>query len=406
MKLLRYFRVAVDSVLANKLRAILTMLGIIIGVAAVLIIMGLGSGATASITAEIESSGTNLLFIASRSNGAGAGSTLTIQDAESLSDPTVFSNISFVAPQYTGNSTITAAGVDGTYQVLGTTTDYAAMQDLDFESGQFFTAEHQVSAARVVVLGATVADDIFGHYGVVGQTVRIDNHIFDVIGVLKETGGTMNSIDSQVLVPLEVAQGRLFNVPRYRGSYTVSTINVQLIDRENIDATELQVEQVLRMNHMLGADDENDFLIVSQADMIDMVSQVTGILTALLGSIGAVSLLVGGIGIMNIMLVSVTERTREIGLRKAVGAHNNDILLQFLIESLVLCVSGGLIGIGLSYGLTFLLSLIPAIPFALVIEPWALLLALTVSSASGVIFGLYPAIRATRLDPIEALRFE
>jgi putative ABC transport system permease protein len=214
------------------------------------------------------------------------------------------------------------------------------------------------------------------------------------------------SSDSQVFVPVNTALGRLFNAPRYRGSYTVSSISVQVGDETELDATEAQIEQVLRLRHGLGADDDSDFQISNQADLLEMASTVSGTLSGLLGGIGAVSLVVGGIGIMNIMLVSVTERTREIGLRKAVGAHDKDILLQFLVEALVLCTLGGLIGIGISYGVQGLIGLFPALNFNIVIEPWAVGLALAVSSASGFIFGLYPAKRATQLDPIEALRYE
>jgi putative ABC transport system permease protein len=207
-------------------------------------------------------------------------------------------------------------------------------------------------------------------------------------------------------VPIQVAQGRLFNANRYRGAYAVSTISARVATAEGMDDAEIHIEQILRMRHNLSTDSRNDFTISNQADQLETLSTVTGTLTILLGSIGGISLLVGGIGIMNIMLVSVTERTREIGLRKAVGAHNSDIMLQFLIEALVLCVLGGLIGIGLSYGLAFGLSQMPFMPFPVVIEMWALALAIGVSSASGFIFGLYPAWQATRLDPIEALRFE
>jgi len=238
--------------------------------------------------------------------------------------------------------------------------------------------------------------------------VRINTNLFEVIGVLEEVGtvSRSGSIDDLVYVPIEVAQGLLFNADRYRGSYTVSTISIQVASSERIDAAELQIEQVLRLRHGLGTDDDNDFTISNQADTLEMASEVAGTLSLLLGGIGAISLLVGGIGIMNIMLVSVTERTREIGLRKAVGAHNSDILFQFLVEALLLTTLGGLVGIGLSYGVAFIASSIPAMTFNIVIEPWTLTLAMGVSAASGLLFGLYPAMRATQLDPIEALRYE
>jgi len=241
----------------------------------------------------------------------------------------------------------------------------------------------------------------------VGQSVRIDNEPFTVIGVLVETGGSgFNSVDDQAFVPLGVAQARLFSAERYRGEYTVSSISISATDEERIDAAMTQIEQTLRLRHRLQADDENDFTVANQASLLDALSNVTATITLLLGGIGAVSLLVGGIGIMNIMLVTVTERTKEIGLRKALGAHDSDILQQFLVEALVLTVIGGLVGIGLSYGVAGLVAQIPGSTFRILINTDAIILALAVSSGSGLIFGLYPALSATKLDPIEALRYE
>jgi len=333
---------------------------------------------------------------------------MTMADATALADKTLFPDLVYVAPQFSSSATFTSGDQDGSYQVIGTTADYAIVTDLDIEYGEFFTAEQVENNTSVVVIGYTVAADLFGRADTaVGQNVRINNNTFQVVGVLEESGGAgFGSNDTRTYAPIEVAQGRLFNADRYRGSYSVSTISLQVATAEGMDAAALRIEQVLRMRHGLGTDDENDFMISNQADLLATLSTVTGTLTILLGSIGGISLLVGGIGIMNIMLVSVTERTREIGLRKAVGAHNSDILLQFLIEALVLCAIGGLIGIGISYGLAFGLSQLSFMPFGIVIEYWALAMALGVSTGSGFIFGLYPAWRATKLDPIDALRFE
>jgi len=408
MKAIKYLGVALESIQAHKMRAILTMLGIIIGVAAVLVTVGIGSGAAVSITERIESSGTNLLTISSGSRGSTSGSALTLADAEALSNPTRFPELQAVAPQYTSSATLTNGASEGSYQVMGTTANYATVRNLDIASGQFLAADQVDENANVVVLGATVASDLFGGQEPLGKIIRIDDALFEVIGVLEASGSSgFGSSDSQAYVPLKVALGRLFNVDRYRGSYTLSGIYIQVVIQEKLDAAELQIEQVLRLRHGLGADDENDFSISNQADMLEMASDVSGTLSTLLGGIGAVSLVVGGIGIMNIMLVSVTERTREIGLRKALGAHNSDILLQFLVEALVLCTLGGIIGIGISYGVMQLTGMISALSsYQVVIEPWAVGLALIVSTASGFVFGLYPAMRATQLDPIEALRFE
>jgi putative ABC transport system permease protein len=407
MKLLKYLGVALASIRVHKLRAILTMLGIIIGIAAVLVTVGIGSGAAASITERIESSGTNLLTVSSGRRGSSAGAALTLADAEVLSNPARFPTLKLVAPQYTGSATLANGATDGTYQVVGATPAYGEARALDLASGAFLTEEQVAQNTNVVVLGASVAEDLFGGQDPLGQSVRIADALFQVTGVLESSGSSgFGSSDSQAYVPIAVALGRLFNVQRYRGSYTISGITIEVVSEDQLDAAELEVEQVLRLRHGLGTDDENNFTISNQADLLEMASDVSGTLSALLGSIGAVSLVVGGIGIMNIMLVSVTERTREIGLRKALGAHDSDILLQFLVEALVLCALGGLIGIGIGYGLQWLVGLLPGSSFRVVIEPWAVALALAVSTASGFVFGLYPALRATKLDPIEALRYE
>lgn len=401
MKLLKYLRVAFESILANKLRSSLTMLGIIIGVAAVLSTMGIGAGAAASITSDIESQGTNLLTVS-----ASAGSALTMGDAAALADATYYPDLALVAPEYTANTTLTNGENESASQVTGATAEYVVVRNLTIEYGRFLTAEEVDNNVRVVVLGATVAQDLFD-VNPVGQRLRIENEIFQVIGVLEAEGGQgFGSNDDRAFVPISVAQDRLFDASRYRGAYTITGIGIQVVSSERLDAAEQQVEQALRMRHRLDSDDDNDFTLSNQASLLETIGNVTQTLTLLLGSIGAISLLVGGIGIMNIMLVSVTERTKEIGLRKALGAHDSDILLQFVVEALVLCTLGGLIGMGISYGIAFAVSLIPNFSFDLVISTQALLLALGVSSGSGLVFGLYPALRATRLDPIEALRYE
>ena len=414
MKIVRYFRVALESITAHKLRAILTMLGIIIGVAAVLVTMGIGRGAAANITERIESQGTNLLTIypgASSSGGvqgaSGSAGTLTLKDAHDLMNKDLHPAISYVAPEYSSNAQLVYSDNNAQESVVGVTTDYAAVRNLTVASGEFLTEEQIGNQNQVVVLGSELAADLFESENPVGLSLRIEGQPFQVIGVLEETGGFgRNTPDEQAFVPIGIAQGRLFNAPRYRGEYTISTLNVSAAGADQVEDAERQVEMTLRLNHNLTPEQDNDFNVFNQASLLETASDISATLTIFLGAIGAVSLVVGGIGIMNIMLVSVTERTREIGLRKAIGAHDSDILMQFLVEALVLCFLGGLIGVGLAYGLAALFAQIPSFTFTVLIEPDALILALSFSLISGLVFGIYPALRATRLDPIEALRSE
>jgi putative ABC transport system permease protein len=414
MKAIKYLQVALESIIAHKLRAILTMLGIIIGVAAVLVTMGIGRGAAASITERIESQGTNLLSIdpgassfGGLRNASGSAGTLTIGDAEALLDRKLHPAIAQVAPEYGANAQLVYGSTNTNNRVTGVTAVYATVRNLEVASGRFLTEQDVTDQSPVVVLGSQLATDLLGTVEPVGQSIRIEGQPFQVIGVLAETGGFgRNTPDEQAYVPIGLAQGRLFNAPRYRGSYTLTSLNVQASAADRVDAAEQQTETTLRLRHSLKADDENDFNIFNQASLLETATDISNTLTLFLGAIGAISLIVGGIGIMNIMLVSVTERTREIGLRRAIGAHDNDILLQFLIEALVLCFMGGLIGVGLAFGLAALFAQIPSFTFSVLIQPDALVLALGFSLLAGLIFGIYPAMRATQLDPIEALRSE
>ena len=412
MKLVRYFPVAVDSIIANRMRASLTMLGIIIGVAAVLIMLGFGRGASANILGEVASQGTTRLTVSpgTASDGDGAGSpvqTLTMGDVKTLSNPAFHADVMQVVPQYGGNIQLVAGSNNTRIRVTGTTAAYADVHRLELAEGRFLTEDEITQMSNAIVIGPTVATDLFERRQVVGESVRIDGEPFTVVGVLEESGNAgFGSNDDSGFIPIGVAHGRIFNVPRYRGEYVVTSISADAVSEERVEAAERQIEQTLRLRHGLGADDDNDFTISTQASLLETIGSVTGILTLLLSSIAAISLLVGGIGIMNIMLVSVTERTKEIGLRKALGAHTSDVLLQFLVESLVLTLLGGLIGIAISYGAALLVSRIPNFAFSVLIEIDALIMALGVSAGCGLIFGLYPAMRATRLDPIEALRYE
>ena len=414
MKVIKYLQVAVESIVAHKMRAILTMLGIIIGVAAVLTTMGIGRGAAANITNRIESQGTNLLSISpgasnigGLSGGSGSAGTLTMADAQALANHTFNPSIALVAPDYAATARLVYGDTNNQYTVTGITTAYQTVRNLQIASGAFLTQDEIVNQNQVVVLGSQVASDLFGPVDPVGLSVRINGQPFQVVGVLQETGGFgRNTPDEQAFVPIGVAQGLLFNAPRYRGEYTVSTISVEAVSQDQVDAAEQQIAVTLRLQHSLKANQPNDFNIFNQANLLQTASDISQTLTVFLGAIGGISLIVGGIGIMNIMLVSVTERTREIGLRKAIGAHDNDILLQFLIEALVLSFFGGLVGVGLAFGVAALLANIPSFTFKVLIQPDSLSLALSFSLIAGLIFGIYPAMRATRLDPIEALRAE
>ncbi len=414
MKLFRFVRLSIESIFIHKLRAILTMLGIIIGVAAVVTTVGIGRGAAANITQRIESQGTNLLIVfpgattsGGVNQGGGSARTLTMGDVAALQDATLNPSLEQVVPVYSGSTQLVHGPINSQNSVVGTTARYASVRDLTVADGSFLTDAEVTQESRVVVLGATLATTLFGNAEPVGQSIRIMGQPFTVIGVLQTTGGVgFTSNDTIAFVPISVAQARLFNAPRYRGGYTVTDINLDVITASQIPAAEQQIETTLRLRHNLTATDDNDFTIFNQQSLLDTAASVSQTLTIFLGAVGAISLLVGGIGIMNIMLVSVTERTREIGIRRAVGAQDQHILLQFLIEALVLTAIGGVVGIGLSYGVAYLLPSLPGSSFKVDIEPDSMILAVGVSLASGLLFGIYPAMRATQLDPIEALRYE
>ncbi len=399
---------ALESLNSNKLRSGLTILGIVIGVGAVTAMLGVGRGAEATITGSISDIGTNLLFVTSGgSEDITNPQPLTLGDAAAIADPFQAPSVAAVAPAISGAASITANGEKTSASITGTTPEYFTMRNYELAEGEFFTAEDRQGLASVVVIGPDIAEALYGHSdGVVGETIRINGQPFRIIGVLvSKGGGMMGSQDNEVIMPLETAQVRIL---QRTNKQKVGMILVQVTDADAISQATEEVAQILRQRHRtpIGAD---DFTIFSQQDFIGLAKTVTGVLTVFLGGIAGISLLVGGIGIMNIMLVSVTERTREIGLRKALGARKRDILIQFLTESSLLSLIGGVIGIGLGWLIAFVVGRIAAstgTPFSPSIGLDSILLATLFSAAVGLFFGIYPANRAASLEPVEALRYE
>ena len=412
MNILESVRLAFRALAANKLRAALTMLGIIIGVGAVITLVSAGEGVSVYIEEQFQGIGTNLLFVFPGSVDEGGPRTqieeeMTVGDAEALRDPTRAPDVAVVSPQ-TFATTIVATGKrDTVTQVLGVTPEFVEVQNWALEAGGFIDQEDLNSRARVAVLGQTTVENLFPDNPYpLDQTIKINNVPFRVVGVLEEKGGSeFGDTDDRVVVPLTTSQTRLFPSRSASGEYLIDLIVVQAISEDRMDAAADQISAILREQHEIDFSDDDDFSVVSQSDLIDVFGQITGVLTTFLGAIAGISLLVGGIGIMNIMLVSVTERTREIGLRKAVGARRRDILWQFLIEAMTLSLIGGTIGIGLGMaGSQVITSLIE--DFRAIVTPQAVLLATTFSAAVGLFFGIYPARRASLLNPIDALRYE
>lgn len=403
------FFAALDSLSANKMRAALTILGIVIGVGAVIAMLSVGRGAQNAITGSIEGIGSNLLFVV-RGNENQEGQNakpLTIEDAEAMQDVFQAPSVIGVAPILNGGAEISAQGESTNGDLNGVTPDFERVRNVTIVEGEFINQGHLLSRSAVAVLGPAVADSLWGrHEGVVGESIRINGQPFRVIGVTSEQGGSgFTSEDNRVIVPLTTAQTRLFQRP---SANSVDMIVVQAIDSESVPLASEEISALLRSRHRtgLGAD---DFTVYNQQDFLETASAVTGVLTIFLGAIAAISLLVGGIGIMNIMLVSVIERTREIGLRKALGARKRDILIQFLAESSLLSLAGGLLGILLGWLISVAVGAIAAASQTDInpsIGLDSILLATLFSAAVGLFFGLYPANRAASLEPVEALRYE
>jgi putative ABC transport system permease protein len=399
---------ALESLSANKLRSGLTIIGIVIGVAAVISIVSIGRGAENTITGSIQGIGTNLLFVFSGgSEEVRNPKPLTLGDSSAIADPFQAPSVAGVAPLLSGDVEVSAGGESTRTSIEGITPEYGPVRNVKVSEGEFIREEHILGRASVVLLGTEVADRLFGRKeGLVGETVRIEGQPFRVLGILESKGGSgFGNQDDRVLVPLTSAQARLL---RRSTRDRVDLLVVQAASANSVGHAGDEIAQILRARHQtaIGAD---DFTILTQQDFLDTARTITGVLTIFLGGIAAISLLVGGIGIMNIMLVSVTERTREIGLRKALGARRVDILVQFLTESSLLSMFGGLIGIGLGAAIAQIVKRIAegqGTPINPSIGLDTVLLATLFSTAVGLFFGLYPANRAASLEPVEALRYE
>ncbi|MEM7113392.1 MAG: ABC transporter permease [Chloroflexota bacterium] len=400
------FLTALDSISANKLRSVLTMLGVIIGVAAVIALLAIGNGFSASITEDINSIGTNLINLSTDRDNSGGYQALSLDDVEALSNPLNVSGLAEVTASVSGNQLVVYEGESQTTSVAGVMANYLSLNNLDdFQLGDGLTQADLDTKARVAVIGAEIASTLFGDEFPIGKAVKINGVSYEVVGIMVESGGGIGgNTDDNIYIPLTTAQARLYTARTRNGQRAVTNITAQAVDSESVETAIEQITETLRRQHGLGLGDEDDFRIFDQSSLLETVNTVTGTLTAFLGTIAGISLVVGGIGIMNIMLVSVTERTREIGIRKAIGALKRDILLQFLLESLVLSLLGGAIGILLGWGISVLVGNV--LEINTVVDPSTVALSAGFAAAVGLIFGIYPAWRAAGLRPIEALRYE
>ncbi len=407
MKFSDLIRQVYRAILGNKLRSGLTMLGIVIGIGAVIAMVAIGSGAQKTIESNIQALGSNLIMVmpgAQRGTGiqvsAGRGSaqTLTVDDAAALA--TLSPNIKAVSPEVSGRYQVTARGTNTNTQIVGVEPAYAAVRNTTVAEGTFVTALHLSNRSKVAVIGPTVRDDLFGEGAdALGKKIRIKQLEFTVIGVTAAKGGSgFSNPDDMIFVPLSTAQTFLF------GSDFVSSIGVQAVDQKTMTAVQQEVTYALLERHKISNPEAADFTVINQSDIVATASSVADTFTMLLGSVAGISLVVGGIGIMNMMLTTVTERLREIGLRKALGARRRDVSRQFLGEALALTLTGGVLGIGVGRGAALLMQRFGGI--AVEVSWSAIALAVGVSTLIGVVFGYYPARRAAALDPIEALRYE
>ena len=420
MHLLANLGVAFSALASNKMRSGLTMLGIIIGISAVIILVSVGQGVQTMVSDQMAGIGSTLIFVmpgeleesstSMKNNFLRSAniSTLTLSDAAAIVGSTNASAISAVAPEFVGSGTVIYGNRNTQTTISGVTPDYQAVRSFRPILGRFIEENDLRSDARIAILGQTVVDDLFPvGKNPIGETVKINRVSFRVVGVMEQKGGSAFSDEDDVIfVPLTTAQTRLFGARTASGDYSVSVIYAQVTDEAQLEVARTQLTRILRQQHgLLYSTDKDDFSVLTQADVASVLGSLTTVLTGFLGLIAAVSLLVGGIGIMNIMLVSVTERTREIGLRKAVGAKRKDILGQFMVEAITLSTIGGFIGILIGVSGTLAASSMVE-DFRAHVSLDTVLLATGFSIAVGLFFGIFPAVRASRLNPIDALRYE
>jgi len=401
MLFLTILKVGIKSLLANKLRSILAMLGIIIGVAAVIAMLAMGSGAQKQIMDRFAALGTNLLTISPGQRGShgvisGTQQNLTLADALAIAREV--KDVTMVAPSVQGTGQLKYLNKNTRTTVFGTSITYFAIRNVEIERGRVFSEGETDRMARVAVIGPTAAKNVFGENDPLDEMVKINGINFRIIGITKAKGEGWGSPDDRIIIPYTTAMQQIFGIDYLRG------IDVQADAEAALDNVQAETRTLLRKQHRIQPDAEDDFEIHNMAEIRDNANQVTSTFKYLLGGIAAISLLVGGIGIMNIMLVTVTERTREIGIRKAIGATEENILVQFLAESVIISGLGGMIGLGLGVGIS---NMIPRFtPMTTLVDWSSAFLAIAVAASIGIFFGFYPAWRAARLDPIEALRHE
>ncbi len=405
MRVIATLRIALRALRRNKMRSVLTTLGIIIGVGAVIAMVGIGNGAKAQVEAQIASLGENVILIFSGSvtasglhTGWGSAGTLTVEDATAIKRE--IPGVLLVSPEVRGTKQVAAGNQNWFTLILGEGPDYFDIRQWPLSAGATFTEQDVRSASKVAVIGQTTARQLFGDQSPVGQIVRVQNVPFIIVGELTPRGLSVMGTDQDDVMVLPYTSA----MKRVLGTTTLRTINVQAANAVVLNEVQQQIVALLRQRHRITPGKDDDFTVRSQEEIAEHATATSKVMTVLLGAIASVSLLVGGIGIMNIMLVSVTERTREIGIRMAVGAHGRDILLQFLIEAITLSSLGGLIGIALGLGTAKALSVIAHWPTLISVS--SIVVAFLFSAAVGIFFGFYPARKASRLDPIEALRYE